>query len=299
MISSLIMKNATNIEEKARKYGSATRAFATQAKGKMEALKTTLQNTVSEGFLDSSSGSNPALSVERTRKYGIAARTFIDKSADDLERMTSSLSSSVQSGLNRATQSKSPLTSESKEFESEEARVTSAIEKLKGRDKVGVVSEYASTAGGIAAGAVVAGKVAAVAGASTLFGSTTLATALGGLFVVSTPVGWVIGSAALVGTAAYALSRMAASGAKQDVARKELIERLQKRLQELGSSNPQKEQSSELQTLLAIAIASQLITEEYAKRLVDMVETGSLPLDVATTRLRDLALEAEIIKPKN
>lgn len=59
--------------------------------------------------------------------------------------------------------------------------MTSAIEKLKGRDKVGVVSEYASTAGGIAAGAVVASKVAAVAGASTLFGSTTLATALGGL----------------------------------------------------------------------------------------------------------------------
>lgn len=282
-----------------RKYGSATRALATQAKGKMEALKSTLQNTVTEGLLSSSGASNPALYAERTRKYGMAARTFIDKSADDLGRITSSVSSTIQSGVTRAAQSKAIPTSDPEKFESEEDRLASAIEKLKGRDKMGVVSEFASTAGGVATGAVIAGKVAAVAGASTLLGSTSLATVLGGLFVVSTPVGWVIGSAALVGTAAYALNKLAGSGAKQDVARRELIERLQKRLQELRSSNTQKEQSSELQALLAIAIASQLITEDYAKRLVDMVETGSLHVNVATNRLRDLALEAGVINPSD
>ncbi|HRK40377.1 MAG TPA: hypothetical protein PK347_18530 [Burkholderiaceae bacterium] len=292
------MKKPTLIEEKARKYGAISSALADQATGKMQLLQSSLKDTVSDGLLNNAKDNSPVLSSETARKYGKATRAFLDKSSDDLGRMTSTVSSTLQSGLNRATKSKSLPTSEPKEFESEEARVASAIEKLKGRDKVGVVSEYATTAGGIAAGAVLAGKVAAVAGASTLFGSTTLATTLGGLFVVSTPVGWVIGSAALVGTAAYALSRLAASGAKQDVARKELIERLQKRLQELGSSQ-QKEQSSELQALLAIAIASQLITEDYAKRLVDMVEGGSLHVNVATNRLRDLALEAGVINPSD
>jgi hypothetical protein len=174
--------------------------------------------------------------------------------------------------------------------------LSSAIEKLKGRDKVGKIAEYGAGIGGATVGLAAAGTVASVAGASTLLGSTTLASLLGGVFVAATPVGWVLGSAAVVGTAAYGLTKLARSGAKQDVARTELIQRLSDRLDNLKAASANAESDvHEFQQLLAVCLAANLITSAHAERMLAHVESASMPTGVAIQRLKEMALEAGVI----
>ena len=77
-----------------------------------------------------------------------------------------------------------------------------ALLKIKesGRDKIGLFGEALGFGIGTVGGIGLAGTVASVAGASTLLGSTTLASILGGVFVTATPVGWVVGAAATAGS---------------------------------------------------------------------------------------------------
>lgn len=115
----------------------------------------------------------------------------------------------------------------------EESSIKNAIGKMRGRDKIGLTGEYLATAGGAAAGVAVAGSIAGAAGATTLLGSTGLAGMLGGVFVTATPVGWVLGSAALLGAAGYGVTKMIRSGSEQERVRREFIERQTERLLEL------------------------------------------------------------------
>ena len=63
----------------------------------------------------------------------------------------------------------------------EDPKVRAALDKLKGRDRVGVMGEGAALLGGAGAGAALAGSAAGMAGATTLLGSTSLASLLGGV----------------------------------------------------------------------------------------------------------------------
>ena len=69
------------------------------------------------------------------------------------------------------------------------------LEKLKGRDRVGVLSELVGTGVGAASGIAASGAIASAAGASTLIGSSTLGSLLGGVLITATPIGWVVGAA--------------------------------------------------------------------------------------------------------
>jgi hypothetical protein len=178
----------------------------------------------------------------------------------------------------------------------EESKLEKAIEKLNGRDKVGVSAEVAATAGGVAAGAAAAGAIASAAGATTLLGSSGLASLFGGIFVATTPVGWVIGSAVVAGATGYGLMKLARSGAKQDIVRKEMIERLTDRLSALQRENSANSSIVELQQLIALTLASDFISEDQARRMVVLVENGALNLETAIIRLRALALQAEVIE---
>ena len=95
-----------------------------------------------------------------------------------------------------------------------------AAKKLSGSDRIGLAAQVVAAAGGAGAGAAMAGPAASAAGATTLLGSTTLAGLLGGLFVTTTPIGWVVGTTALGAAAGLGIAWLARSGGRQDRVRR-------------------------------------------------------------------------------
>lgn len=192
---------------------------------------------------------------------------------------------------------KRKLSSESlDETDSAKDNIIKAIKKLTGKDKIGVVGERLATAVAALAGAGAASTIASAAGATTLLGSSTLANVLGGIFVTTTPFGWVIGSAAIAGAAGYVLANMVRSGSQQDQVRKEIIEGLNKRLQAIQSKNKDHGILTELNQILSLAIINGLIKDDQAERMIELIEQGSLKAEIALTRIKAMALSAGIIE---
>ena len=171
----------------------------------------------------------------------------------------------------------------------EHEKLSATIEKLDGRDKVGVSAEVLGTAGGAAAGVAAAGTFAGLAGASTILGSSTLGSALGGIFVATTPVGWVVGSAVLAGAAGYGLTKLARSGARQDRLREEIVTRLMRRKQAMNEGSAAQSNLTDLAQLVAVALAAGTISEAQGLRMVGLVERGTLSVEVAVKRIKALA----------
>ena len=174
-----------------------------------------------------------------------------------------------------------------------------AIEKMRGRDRVGLAGEQLSGAGGAAAGVVMAGTVAGAAGATTLLGSTGLAGLLGGVFVTATPVGWVIGSAAIFGAAGYGIAKMIRSGSEQDRRRKDFIGRQTERLMTLETGSPTVDERAELGQLIALTVAASVIEEDAVRRMVNLLNTGKLAVPLALDRVRRIALTHGLIESKS
>jgi hypothetical protein len=170
-----------------------------------------------------------------------------------------------------------------------------AIDKLSSKDKVGVAGDHLAAIGGAAGGFAVAGTVAGAAGATTLLGSGALGSALGGIFVTTTPVGWVIGSAALMGAAGYGIAKMIRSGSAQDQVRKEIIQRLRQRLEVLNAEKITPDCKTELNQLIALTLQASAITEEAACRLVALVEAGTLKPELALERIKSIAVASKLI----
>jgi len=240
-----------------------------------------------------------------TKTQAVAAKNLVQRVIDD-ER-TQGYVSDISVGLKSARENIANATSTAKahskteksaapdSLDADQTKISNAIDKLSGRDKVGLSAEALTTAGGAVAGAAAAGTVAGVFGATTLLGSTGLASLLGGVFVTATPVGWVIGSAFLAGAAGYGLAKMVRSGADQDRTRKELVARLSKRLDELQAKSEERNSLIELTQLVSVAMTAGLIDESQGRRLVDLVEKGSLKSTLAVERLRAMALSAGVI----
>jgi hypothetical protein len=171
-----------------------------------------------------------------------------------------------------------------------------AIDKLRARDKVGVTGEGLATLGGAAAGVAAAGTIAGAVGATTLLGSTTLASVFGGLFLTTTPVGWVIGSAMLAGAAGYGIAKMVRSGSEQDQVRRDVIQRLTGRLAALQTDAITTDSKAELNQLLALVVETEAITEEAAARMVGLVENGSLRPELALERIKAIAVAKGVIE---
>ena len=236
---------------------------------------------------------------ERATEARTTAQRFAsdDRVKSAVERMSAGLhsarsgmpatASSVASSV--ASASNSTPADSAKAAPDERGKLSAAIEKLRTRDNVGVSAEILATAGGAAAGAAAAGTVASAVGASTLLGSSALGSALGGIFVAATPVGWVVGTALVAGAAGYGLTKLARSGAKQDRLRQEIVERLVCRLESLDRDSTSKTRMTELTQLVKAALEAGRITELQGQRMVDLVERGSLGVEVAVRRLKDLA----------
>lgn len=97
-------------------------------------------------------------------------------------------------------------------------------------DRIGLAGDLIGTGMGVAGGVAASGSIAAVAGATTILGSSTLGGALGGIFVASTPVGWVVGAGLAGGALAYGATRLIRSGEAADQSKKSMYQRLKSRV---------------------------------------------------------------------
>lgn len=176
------------------------------------------------------------------------------------------------------------------EQQAEVSKLRRVLNKLRGRDRLGLAGETVTVAGSAAAGVAVAGTVASAAGATTLLGSTTLAGMLGGIFVTTTPVGWVVGSAVVAGAIGFGAVKLMRSGGKQDQLRAEMSGKLSARLAAL-EQNSSNGDAGELGRLLSERVESGAITPEAAKQVSTLVEQGRLNPELALQRIRALPVE--------
>jgi hypothetical protein len=72
--------------------------------------------------------------------------------------------------------------------------------------------------------------------------------------------------------------------------RQEIVERLACKLESLDRDSAAKSQLTELTQLVTVSLAAGLITDVQGQRMVDLVDRGSLDVEVAVRRLKELAL---------
>ena len=168
------------------------------------------------------------------------------------------------------------------------ADVERSLKALEGNDRVGTAGEVAGVAGGAAAGAAAAGAVAGALGGTTLLGSSTLASVLGGVFVATTPVGWVVGCAALGGAAAYVVVKAVRSSGRQDERRRRLSKAIKHR--RASADTPGVTPITDaFARELEVATKRGALSSADAERMKLLVSQGRLPVDVALQRLRLVA----------
>lgn len=173
----------------------------------------------------------------------------------------------------------------------------SALEKMKRnpRDRVGILGELGVTGLGVAAGVAFSGSIAGIAGAATLAGSTTLASILGGIFVTTTPVGWIVGSALAGGTMAYTAGKLVRSGGKSDTRRKmnisELGQRIQKMRKQAQCSQFQNKKMAKIITRIQYLVSGLHMEQDKATEILAAIEKKKINVDEAFELLQAIVKE--------
>ena len=226
--------------------------------------------------------------------YGVDKSVELVQSAGDTEfaksvvDITKNITSTTTEAVTKLSDQFEELTTITTEDSNVADDLNHVIEKLKGKDIVGLSGEALAVTGGGLAGLAAAGTLASAAGATTILGSSSLAGVLGGTFVATTPVGWVVGAAVVAGVAGYGIAKMVRSGSKEDQVREQLIKRLEARLALLKKEEQLDSSLNELNQLLAIVIEKGLISEAQAERMVGLIESGALNINIALQRLKSL-----------
>jgi hypothetical protein len=166
--------------------------------------------------------------------------------------------------------------------------IARSLTVLKGRDRLGIAGNVAGVVGGAAGGAAAAGAIAGALGGTTLLGSSTLGSLLGGVLVTTTPVGWVVGCAALGGAAAYVVVKVVRSGGRQDERRHRLASVIRKRRNTINASYASPIGNT-FETEVEEAMNCGALSDSDAARMRLLVSQGHLPADVALKRLRLVA----------
>jgi len=160
-----------------------------------------------------------------------------------------------------------------------------ALRKLKGRDRVGLAGEVAATGVGVAAGAAGSTAIAGAFGASTLLGSSTLGSLVGGVFVTTTPIGWVIGSALAAGAIGYGISKACSSGGSNDQIRRETARAVRTRLQACEEVEMAKLCYDDFIDALDMAMSTGVLDPEKSDKLIRLVDEEKMDVQTATKRV--------------
>lgn len=174
-----------------------------------------------------------------------------------------------------------------------------ALEKMKksSRDRVGILGELGATGLGGVAGAGLAGAAASAAGLATIFGSSTLGSILGGVFLTTTPVGWVVGSVAVGGAVGYGISKLASSGGKSDAIKQMNIQELQERIKTLHNqsqySNKHDEKMKKVIEGIQLLIKNNKISQDESTALLAGIEKGNITADVVFNTINEILITSK------
>jgi hypothetical protein len=161
-------------------------------------------------------------------------------------------------------------------------------------DRVGVLGQLGVTGLGITAGVAASGSIACAFGATTLLGSSTLGSLLGGVFVTTTPVGWVVGSAVAAGAVAYCAGKAINSGGKSDAIKtmniKELESTISKKKIESERTTIGEEKYARIIEALQLAVFNKAMTQEKSTSLLAQIENGKISCDYAFKAIQKLTL---------
>lgn len=165
------------------------------------------------------------------------------------------------------------------------------------RDRVGILGEVGIIGIGVAGGVASAGTAAAAAGATTILGSSTLGGLLGGVLVASTPVGWVIGTAALGGATAYGISKLFRSGNVSDERTKQNIHKLKEGIEELekdvNKTSNIDEKYSKLASMYLKLIEADLVDENTVKSILEGIQSGDINIDNTFKNVQKMLADIE------
>jgi len=160
------------------------------------------------------------------------------------------------------------------------------------RDRFRILGDAGVTLVGIGLGAAAAGTLATATGATSIFGLTTVASWLGITAVAATPIGWVLGTAALGGAVAYGVSRMIHGGGLSEGRKSELLQQYREDAREMEVKEQAGSISDDDKTKFIIAmrelIENDAIAPERAKALIEHVENGRVPLAQAFELIQSL-----------
>lgn len=167
-----------------------------------------------------------------------------------------------------------------------------ALDKLKGRDRIGVACDVLTTVFATTGGAVAAVPAASLAGTSTLWGSTWLASSwIGGAFVATTPVGWTIGCAAAAGVVGYGIVSLVRSSQKQDSIRSAHRKKILEKIKVMEATEVRL--YDEFIELIKEAVQKEFISMGRSSELIRLVEDGSMKIEIAIDRTQRLICAGE------
>ena len=161
-----------------------------------------------------------------------------------------------------------------------------ALDKLKGRDRIGVTGEVLATSIAGAGGVAAAGTIASAAGASTLLGSSALGTVLGGVFVTATPIGWIVGCTAAAGVMGYGVAKLVKSGQKGDSSREKHRNAILERIK--AEEKKQTEVYDDFIAVMKTAVDMEVISSDTSLQMIGLVEDGSMDIQIAIDRISRL-----------
>ena len=150
-------------------------------------------------------------------------------------------------------------------------------EKLLG--KIGVIGIGSSL------GAAAAGSVAAVTGVTSITGITTAASWLGISIVSVTPIGWVVGGAAVGAAVVYGFSKMISSGSYTEGKLNEIKSQIHSQIKEVERLEEEEKISEDdinaFHIFLKQPIKADIIEPTKAQKLIHGVESGRIKLSLA------------------
>lgn len=152
-------------------------------------------------------------------------------------------------------------------------------------DKGRLLGDAGITAVGVGLGAAAAGTLASAAGATSIWGLTSVAGWLGVSAVAATPVGWVIGAAAVGGAVAYGVSRMVHGGGLSEGRKQELLQKYKEDAHSIDAKEKAGSITDNDRTTFILSLRELIdkdaITPDKAIKLIEQVEQGRIPLSQA------------------
>lgn len=178
-----------------------------------------------------------------------------------------------------------------------------ALSRLKAApsDRIGSAGVMITSGLAGSLGWAAAPSIASWFGASTIFGSQFLAQILGGVFVATTPVGWLACVSLSSALAAYGVTKLIRSGERSDVIRSDLEAQINEKI--VSGGDPIVKESSrvkfnEIISTLQGLVASGRISPEKSTALIKAVHEGALNVESALETVLNFE-RGNIYVPKN